>query len=109
MPCCVTQPNRFGEWFFPDGTAVPTLIGGATSFYRNRGDDGAVNLNHLNTTVSMPTGLFCCVVPDALNVMQRICATISELVKFLSDYSTIPFPLHFNIQLPASLYVSLVV
>ena len=78
-PCCATVPNRFGEWLFPDGTAVPTQ-GGATSFYRTRGDDGAVNLNRLNTNVFMPTGLFCCVVPDALNVMQRICAIICELI-----------------------------
>ena len=77
-PCCATVPNRFGEWLFPDGTAVPTQ-GGATSFYRTRGD-GAVNLNRLNTNVFMPTGLFCCVVPDALNVTQTICARICELV-----------------------------
>ena len=78
MPCCAARLNRFGEWLFPDGTAVPNQ-GGATSFYRNRGDDGAVNLNRLNTNVFMPTGLFCCVVPDALNVTQRICAIICEL------------------------------
>ena len=58
---------------------VPTQ-GGATSFYRNRGDDGTVNLNRLNTNVMMPTGLFCCEVPDA--VMQlpdsRLCANIGK-------------------------------
>jgi hypothetical protein len=91
MPCCATIPNRFGEFFFPDGTTVPTL-GGATSFYRTRGDDGTVNLNRINTTIFMPTGLFCCVVPGALNVMQRVCTTISELVKFLCDYYDL-FPL----------------
>ena len=78
-PCCATVPNRFGEWLFPDGTVVPTQ-GRATSFYRTRRDNGTVNLNRLNTNVFMPTGLFCCVVPDALNVMQRICAIICELV-----------------------------
>ena len=27
----------------------------------------------------MPTGLFCCEVPDATGVTQRICANIGEL------------------------------
>ena len=77
-PCCATVPNRFGEWFFPDETAVPTQ-GGATSFYRTRGDDGTVNLNRLNTNIFMPTGLFCCEIPDAPGEdMQRLCINISE-------------------------------
>ena len=74
MPCCAT-PNRHGEWLFPDGTAVPRLDM-ATTFYRTRGDDGTVNLNRLNTNVMMPTGLFCCELPDASGVTQRICADI---------------------------------
>ena len=77
MPCCATQPNRAGDWFFPDGvTIVPGPLQGPTTFYRNRGDDGTVNLNRLNTNVIMPTGLFCCVVPDATGVDQTICANI---------------------------------
>ena len=78
-PCCSTHPNRRGEWFFPDGMTVPGPPGNPTTFYRNRGDDGTVNLNRLNTNVMMPTGLFCCAVSDALDDMQRVCATISEL------------------------------
>ena len=79
IPCCATVPNRHGEWYFPDGTTVPTQ-GGATTlnFYRNRGDDGTVNLNRLNTNVIMPTGLFCCEVPDAAGMTQRVCANIGE-------------------------------
>jgi hypothetical protein len=91
IPCCVTYPNRVGQFFFPDGTVVP-IIRGATSFYRTRGN-GTVNLNRLNCNVFMPTGLFCCVVPDAQNVMQRVCATISELVKLLCDYYDLFSPL----------------
>jgi hypothetical protein len=64
--CCGTAPNRAGEWFFPDGTTVPTQ-GGATTFFRTRGDK-TVNLNRLNTNVFMPTGLFCCEVPNAQDV-----------------------------------------
>ena len=81
--------GRAGEWYFPDGTAVP-IQGGATSlnFYRNRGDDGTVNLNRLNTNVITPTviGLFCCEVPDATGAMQRLCINIGELeVNFLQQ------------------------
>ena len=83
MPCCGTQPNRFGEWLFPSGTTVPGPLGNPTSFSRTRGDDGTVNLNRLNANIFTPTGLFCCVVPDALNVMQRVCANIGELVEFV--------------------------
>ena len=78
MPCCATFEGRAGEWFFPNWNTVPNL-GGATTFYRTRGDDGTVNLNRLNTNVLMPTGVFCCEVPDATGVMQRICANIGEL------------------------------
>ena len=75
IPCCASVFNRFGQWYFPDGTLVPTQ-GEATTFYRNRGDDGTVNLNRLNTNVMMPTGLFCCVVPDAAGDTQPLCANI---------------------------------
>ena len=88
MPCCGTPPNRFGEWYFPDEVTVPSIVGAPTTFYRNRGDDGTVNLNRLNTNVFTPTGLFCCEVPNTLNDMQRVCANISELVKYLHDYSS---------------------
>ena len=81
-PCCASLPNRHGEWFFPDnGGVVPPIGTGAsraTSFYRNRGDDGTVNLNRVNNNVMMPTGRFCCVVPDANDVNQRVCANIGK-------------------------------
>ena len=72
MPCCATSPNDAGEWFFPGN-------GGSTTatFYRNRGDDGTVNLNRVSGAMS-PTGKYCCVVPDAANVLQWACAIICE-------------------------------
>ena len=76
-PCCATLPFRFGEWYFPDGTAVP-ILGAATTFYRSRGDEGTVNLNRLSTSVTSPTGWFCCEVPDNSEVVQTICANIGE-------------------------------
>ena len=79
-PCCATLPNRFGEWFFPNGSNVPSIVNNPTSFYRNRGDDGKVNLNHVNSDVMMPTGRFCCVVPDATSTDVTVCADIGEWV-----------------------------
>ena len=72
-PCCGIPPNRAGLWYFPNGTVVP-VRGNATTFYRDRGDNGTVNLKRVSTDVMMPTGLFCCVVPDATDAFQRVCA-----------------------------------
>ena len=80
-PCCKSEPNRHGEWFFPDGGMVPgTFQGGVTTFYRNRGDDGTVNLNRLNSSIMMPTGRFCCVVPDNNDTNTSVCTNIRELI-----------------------------
>ena len=79
-PCCLGA--RVGQWNFPDGTRVPVRGEGAnmaTAFYRNRGDDGTVNLNRLNNVI-MPTGLFCCEVPDVTGVDQTVCADIGSYV-----------------------------
>lgn len=75
-PCCRNVDPRLGEWYFPSGTLVQqgTSI---TKFYRNRGDDGTVSLNHPFAVLS-PTGRFCCVVPDALNTNQTVCINIGE-------------------------------
>ena len=75
MPCCY-QP-QLGHWLFPNGSQVPELDN-ATSFYINRSiNDGTVNLNRLNDSVT-PTGRFCCVLPDALEVDNTICVTVTE-------------------------------
>jgi hypothetical protein len=77
MLCCGHgYKDRAGEWFFPDGTAVPRQDS-AMTFYRNRGDDGTVNLNRLSG-IMMPTGLFCCEVPDAVDIVDRVCANIGK-------------------------------
>ena len=77
-PCCLSGDNRAGEWLFPNGENVPGTAKNPTTFYRNRGDDGTVNLNRLNSDVMMPTGRFCCVVPDATGVDQTICANLGK-------------------------------
>ena len=81
VSCCTTDPA--GEWFFPDnGGMVPIQdnMATVTTFYKNSGDDGTVNLNRLDNDVMMPTGSFCCVIPDATGVSQWACAVICELV-----------------------------
>jgi hypothetical protein len=76
-PCC---NNRQGEWLFPDGNAVPPPAYNPSLFYRNRGDDGTVNLNRVNASVMMPTGQFCCVVLGAANAEQTICVDIGIII-----------------------------
>ena len=76
-PCCATQ-SRAGEWFFPNKTIVPIEGNAMMTFYRNRGDDGTINLNRFNASVLSPTGLFCCEVPDAERVNQTACVTIGK-------------------------------
>jgi hypothetical protein len=75
-PCC----RNHGEWHFPNGTSVPTQDG-ARSFYRSSGNYGNISLNLLRSNKALPllTGTFCCVVPDANNLMDAACVEISEL------------------------------
>ena len=87
-PCCASDPNRAGQWLFPDGGLVP-IQGLASTFYRSRGDAGTVNLNRLNSDITMPTGRFCCVVPDNNDVQTTICAIICKQQKLLLRCNTI--------------------
>ena len=82
-PCCASAGARAGEWFFPDGSMVPGVAQNPTSFFRNRGDDGTVNLNRLSSDVMMPTGRFCCVVPDATSTDVTLCVLVGK--QFLSN------------------------
>ena len=80
-PCCkVGYSLRIGEWYFPNGKAVPIKGEGANkadTFYRDRGEnDGTVNLNRVNSNVSSPIGLFCCEIPNSKNITQRACVNI---------------------------------
>lgn len=71
--CCDSEFNRTGEWFFPNGSAVPIKIQ-SDGLYRNRGPR-VVRLNRKNGTQS-PTGLYCCRVPDATLRNKTACANI---------------------------------
>ena len=74
-PCC-SAPCRVGWWFFPDNGGQVINKDRAITFYRSRHNDGTVNLNRLKNDIMMLTGKFCCVVPDADDVNQTLCANI---------------------------------
>ena len=72
--CCGTQPNRFGEFYYPHGVRVPINSAGQ-GFYRNRGEQ-LIRLNRRDDT-SSPTGRYYCELPDADGVNQKIYITIT--------------------------------
>lgn len=71
-----------GEWYFPDNMPVG-IEGHGGSFYRDRGQR-VVRL-HRRHNVMMPTGSFCCEIPDANDVSQRICIMVEGIVDTTPD------------------------
>ena len=69
---CCESPRR-GEWYFPNMSIV-RIKGEDGSFYRDRGPS-VVRL-HRRHNATMPTGPFCCEIPDANNVTHRIYITV---------------------------------
>ena len=93
-PCC--KIPKFGEWLFPGGSVIPKKSE-AKTFYRNRGNnDGTVNLNHFNSSIMSPTGLFCCIVPDFNDDMQSLCVDIGKTQLCSIDYHKITCNLIIN-------------
>ena len=78
IPCCFNLTHRHGEWYLPNATMIDRYTS-AMTYYRSRGDDGEVILNHPNNVTS-PTGRFCCKVPDANDIIQTLCVIIGMLV-----------------------------
>ena len=73
--CCRDPPGRAGEWFFPGtGNEMVGTTGDGGDFYRDR-DRGVARLNRRNNAI-MPTGLFCCEIPDRNDVPRRLCIMI---------------------------------
>ena len=80
MSCCAS-PIKQGNWLFPDGvTTVPGPQQSPTTFYRNRGNDGTINLNRVNTNIMMPIGQFCCRVLNAADTEQTVCVDIGMYI-----------------------------
>ena len=67
--CCGTQPNRFGEFYYPNGVQVPIRNRGQ-GFYRNHGEQ-EIRL-HRKEGVTAPRGRFRCEIPDASRDLQTI-------------------------------------
>ena len=73
LGCCKRDHGGDGEWYFPNNERVGT-IGRNGSFYRNR-DQGVVRLNRRYNAM-MPTGLFCCEIPDTNGINRTICIMV---------------------------------
>ena len=67
--CCADPKNRMGEWFFPSETALHNNVTGG-SIYRDR-TSATVRL-HRRRSVTGPTGLYHCVIPDGSGVNQTL-------------------------------------
>ena len=77
IQCCFSL-GRDGWWYFPDGSEVYLRL--QDSLYRDRGDDGSVNLNWRNDAAMSPNavGLYCCKLPDARGTYHTLCANIGN-------------------------------
>ena len=63
----IGQQQALGNWFFPNGTRVPTS-GIQWDFHRTRGQSVVL----LQRRRGGEEGIYSCVVPDAMNVIQTI-------------------------------------
>lgn len=79
LQCITDRMHSFrrGNWFFPNGTLVPTQDNGSNTFIQRRGlDDGTIILNRASADFTSPNGLFCCVIPDISDNIQRVCVNL---------------------------------
>ena len=72
--CCGMVPNRFGEFYYPNGVRVP-VARLQQGFYRNRGDQ-IIRLNR-REGITSPTGTYRCEIPDANDEMVTIYITLT--------------------------------
>ena len=76
VECCGTRPNRYGEFYYPNGERVPVVgLAGGTELYRNRGNQ-LIRLNRRRGVVSS-RGKYRCEIPDDGDVMQKIFITLN--------------------------------
>lgn len=84
-PCCGTPPNRFGEWYYPDGNNVRP-VGSGDTFYRSRLNDGTVRLHRKTSGVLPAGGRYKCTIPnnhgDMTNVFVHILSENCKSHKF---------------------------
>ena len=76
VACCGSVPNRYGEFYYPNGQKVPVVgRAGGAELYRNRGNQ-LIRLNRRSGVVS-PRGKYRCEIPDDSDVMQEILITLN--------------------------------
>ena len=85
-PCCRTVPNRFGDWTYYNGTIIGTRRNSGIDYFRSRDDSQMIYLSLRSSATNPPTGEFCCVIPDSLNVMQTMCINLGNSRIYYSSY-----------------------
>ena len=71
--CCGVPGYRYGQFYYPDGSQVPTK-GGGNVLYRDRRD----KMIRLNRKFGLfPIGKYRCEIPDARGVTQVLYFTLS--------------------------------
>ena len=73
--CCGTPPNRYGEFYYPNGIRIP-VAKQKHGFYRDRGQQ-VIRLNR-REEVASPRGKYRCEIPDGDGVTQKIYITLTE-------------------------------
>ena len=87
--CCDAPHTVHGDWYYPNGSIVPTGgIGGPHSFLTNKGPNEVINDRQFYGSVRLfrrwsnppERGRFCCEIPSAAdpNVTQTLYANIGE-------------------------------
>ncbi len=72
-PCCSSLQNRFGDWTYNSGTIIGNRANSGIDYFRSRDDNQKIYLSRRSSVTNPPTGEFCCVIPDSMNVMQTMC------------------------------------
>ena len=74
---CCNSTKIQGKWYSPNNQSTVGVQADGNDFYFDRGPS-VVRL-HRRNNATMPTGLFCCEVPDVTSTNMTMCTNIGEL------------------------------